>query len=669
MDSNTQSTATSGSTSLIERTQEIQALASLLPLNIFNQSSNRVYNIWSEKGVGKTTLIEALRDSEELNHKKIVWITPSSNPPVDTPQEFIAACGKGIRYPKDLKREKKLSKKLEDSQKGKIDLVRSDDSILITRSSIATNKKPYVNAAAASSVGRTSYVREDMEVSVGLGGNRAGNQAEAFLDALPLQSMGTDLIILHILNEDGLSGAVRDWFRDYVIPAATKGAYRRNLVVLVEAKEPFALHASDSSWGDWDDRVIDFRLYPTSNDNVSKYARGRGCSFSESHFVFIKSLGYPQAAVDAVDAIANGNRNAATTSTANSILATLSSSDKARLATCCLPVELNPDELDAIFGPGKGGRAMQWLTSLPDIPLRSSGNGDSKTIFDDFRLTAISAAESSNAFRESEKRWLPYARLVRNAPAKSARAKLFLLAGLNWIDDELCQSLFGEKSKKVLDFIEKDEVFFAKRKKYARISERIREDLRATASNMEHIGISSISEQAKFLWDRNRNSLSQKIDDLQQSLKTADERLQALQSRHSQVNSLIKQHRGSGIPTYDASTLVTANSNSHGKLIFLLSALAITFFAAGFWFEAPLNIVGTISGIVSFIICLFLLPKWKRQRVARATAKRATVKNSPEYLRKENLDLIQQINACETAHDDLQREVSLAKEELKYSYV
>ena len=161
MDTNTQSTTNVESEILIERTEEMQQFASLLPLNEFTMRSSRVYNLWGEHGVGKSTFISAFQKSDTTHFSKILWITPRSSESIDTPQEFIAACSKGVSYLREPEREQAIAKKLDESQHGKLDPLRSDDAILISRSSVTNDKKPYINAAAASSVGRTSFVRDD----------------------------------------------------------------------------------------------------------------------------------------------------------------------------------------------------------------------------------------------------------------------------------------------------------------------------------------------------------------------------------------------------------------------------------------------------------------------------------------------------------------------------
>src|SRR5690606_2926682 len=113
----------------------------------------------------------------------------------------------------------------------------------------------YINQAAASSVGRTETAREDVEISVGLGESKANNQAEGFLDALPLQSLGTDLTIIYLEQVERLSVSIIDWLRDYVIPAATRGPYRRSVVFLIESLDPIKLAYPNENWGEWSNRL------------------------------------------------------------------------------------------------------------------------------------------------------------------------------------------------------------------------------------------------------------------------------------------------------------------------------------------------------------------------------------------------------------------------------
>ena len=91
MDKFTQPSVTLAPEDLIERTEEMKDLASLLPLDDFNLHSNRVYNVWGESGVGKSTFIASFRESDATQLKKVLWIAPQSSESIDTPQEFIAA--------------------------------------------------------------------------------------------------------------------------------------------------------------------------------------------------------------------------------------------------------------------------------------------------------------------------------------------------------------------------------------------------------------------------------------------------------------------------------------------------------------------------------------------------------------------------------------------------
>ena len=77
---------------LIPRGEAANSFFGLLPQEEFTLSSLRVINIWATNGVGKTTFLESLLESDFMAKKKIVWISPKADPSIDTPQEFIAAC-------------------------------------------------------------------------------------------------------------------------------------------------------------------------------------------------------------------------------------------------------------------------------------------------------------------------------------------------------------------------------------------------------------------------------------------------------------------------------------------------------------------------------------------------------------------------------------------------
>ncbi len=668
MAENTQESTFTMSEDLISRSEELDRFAELLPIEEFGMYATRIFNLWGEKQVGKSTFLMALRESNFMQRKKVVWISPKYETSIDNPQEFIYACSQEVRFPNNPQKEEFLSKKLEDAQKGKVDPIRSDDSLLITRSSIATNKQPYVNAAAAASVGRTSFVKEEMDVSVGLGNNRAGNQAEAFLDALPLQSMGADLVILHLSDPSTVSGSVRDWFRDYVIPAATKGPYRRNLVVIEESSEPFYLLASEQSWGEWNEFVVDFELQPASIESVISLAHREKLSQEDSRFVFVRSLGYPATAIQTINRLKSDSRETSDRDIARVIISRLTEDEKARLAICSLPDTIHIDEFDAIVGTGRSRETIQWLTSISNIPLQVSNSGKSYTLPDEFRLTAISSIRESSEFRSAENRWLPYARLLRNVPDSSDRSNLYYVAGMKWIDGDRYKDLFEERAEYLSNFIEANDALFAKRKMYAHVSQRIQNDLLFTAENLRHKGITRVKPRVESIWKQRQEWLSERIEDLQKSAKLVQERLQTLQGKHSQVSILLKRFQANGtpVPSSPAKGLENGKNGLYMSLLILFSVVSAII---GIYQESPLNVVGFFGSFSSLIASLFLIPGWKLQRSAKESVKRSKIKNSPEYLRKENSDLIQQIQENESAYDELSREIAIAKEDLNFEYV
>ena len=668
MAENTQESTVIAPDDLIPRSEELDRFASLLPIEEFGMYATRIFNLWGGEQVGKSTFLMALRESSFMERKKVVWISPKYETSIDNPQEFISACSLEVRFPNSPQREESLAKRLEDAQKGKVDPIRSDDSLLITRSSIATNKQPYVNAAAAASVGRTSFVKEDMDVSVGFGNNRAGNQAEAFLDALPLQSMGADLVVLHLSDPTTVSGSVRDWFRDYVIPAATKGPYRRNLVVIEESSEPFYLQGPEQSWGEWDEFVVDFELPPASIESVISFAHRENLSQEDSRFVFVRSLGYPAIAMQTISQLKSDSRDTSNRDAAEAIISRLTEDEKAKLAICSLPDTIHTEEFDAIVGPANSRETIQWLTSISNIPLQVIEGGKSYSLPDEFRLTAISSISESSEFRSAESRWLPYARLLRNVPNLSDRSKLYYVAGLKWIDGDRYKDLFEENAEYVSDFIETNDNLFAKQKKYAHTSQRIQSDLLATAKNLRHQGIEVIKPRVEVIWKQRQEWLTERIEDLEKSLKLVQERLQNLQGRHSQVSILLKRFQANGtpVPSAPAKGLENGKNGIYMSLLISFSCISAIYGASQ---ESPLNVVGFLGAFASFLVSLFLIPGWKLQRAAKESVKRSKIKNSPEYLRKENADLIQQIQENESAYDELGREITIAKEDLNFEYV
>ena len=392
------------------RHQEITTLISEMPLSGYDMRSPRVFTVWGDSGVGKTSFISLLRNSEEMQDLKVLWLLPKITDNLTTPQEFIAACAESVHYPRSPDKEKSIAETLENSQRGRMNPIVSDDSILIMRSDLASNKGPYINEAAAASVGRTKHVRSDIQISVGLGDNPAGNQAEAFLDALPLQSLGTDAIILHIKSWKELSISIRDWFLDYVIPAASKGPYRRNLLLLTESIESSTYRSELETWGDWEKQSHEYRLLPLTEEDVTTLTAFEKLPRTYSHFIYAAGSGYPKETGNWIQTIKNLDPN----SEPDQI--DLTDTDLATLAACCLPNHLYSDELDCLFGPDQGKSTLKWLNSLGIVPIEKGTNGQGPTIEPKFRVLTIIQALRNPRFKVLRQRYQPYGRLLRNIP-------------------------------------------------------------------------------------------------------------------------------------------------------------------------------------------------------------------------------------------------------------
>ena len=107
----------------------------------------------------------------------------------------------------------------------------------------------------------------------------------------------------------------------------------------------------------------------------------------------------------------------------------------------------------------------------------------------------------------------------------------------------------------------------------------------------------------------------------------------------------------------------------NGLYISLLMFLAFGATASGLSLEMPISALAFVVSGAASIFSLALVPGWKLQAAAKRSHKRAQIKNSPEYLKRENNELILRMQKNQTAYDHLQREISMAKEELEYNYV
>lgn len=659
MDSQTKAATPTAASFLPLREREIEAFANLMPLEWQEYKRLRVFNIWGDQSVGKTAFIRQLRESDLMRSKRVLWVQPNDRSSIGTIEEFIAAASKGVRYPAHPEKEKDISSDIESVQRGKINPMVSDDSILISRSKLATNKKPYVNQAAAASVGRTPYEREEMEVSVGLGENKADNQAEGFLEALPLQSLGTDLIVLRLGRLDQFADSIVDWIKNYLIPAASRGPYRRNLVILVESDDPLQLGFIDGDWGEWSDRLGNFRLEPAAEDAVLAAAAQSGLDPNASRFVYVQSLGYPGSVAEEIRR-AQGGGAADIGPWADS----LSDADQLRLAALCLPRKLYPDELDAIFGNHLGNAALTWLQSLPaaETPAEADG-GKAYALSREFRQAALAGAYDREAFQPFKDRFLPYGRFARNVPSKASRLKLLMLSPLNWIDHECCAALFENQAAKVEEFLEKEPRLFIRREGRFRVSERIRDDLQAVADNMGSAAAAAIREKAAELWAVKRERLEKEIEEMERTIKETMDEVHRISRKQNETEAYLRVMEKKARATH--SSVRQDGEKPYGAIAITLFVAAIGLFVAGQSNEYPGNLGFLIGSIAALCSGLGLLPSWSKQRKARLGA------GSPSsvHLRQENVELSRQHQSMEGELADLQRAHKAKQRLLQFSYV
>ncbi len=669
MENNTNLSTTERTDLSAPRTLELETFASSISWDGSDVFSRRVFNIWGESGVGKTSFIKAFRDSELVKNKKVLFLYPTEGDSVETIEEFIAACAETVRYPSNPTKGEIIEERLENVQRGKVNPMISDDSILIARSSIATNKKPYVNKAAAASVGRTEFEHEDLQVQIGLGESKADNQAEGFLDALPLQSLGTDVIFLILGRMEELSISIKDWIRDYVIPAASKGAYRRNIVIITESESPFELHSSENSLGSWKTASNDFRLYPLVEDEVYELALSQKIDPGIARFIFIESLGYPQIAVDTAQRASQGDLNESGKAKALSFLDQLEAADRLKIAAACLPKKLYPEELDALYGKGKGASTLSWLKGLIQLPIEETDDGNAYSIDDNFRWVAIEKARSEKEFKTYRNRWAPYGRVVRNTSSKACRSKLALLSGLNWMDTELCSELFDEKTIKVQELIENKGEYFIRKENRFRITDFLRRDLNKIALNLHPAGSDSIHDQALELWEKQKIRIKKKIEDAKRAIKIVQEEIHKLTRKQIETNAhlrAMKKKEAKGEAVYPE-VPVRKENGFRGPLIFSMFFISLVAFASGMVSNFPSPIISVAAGLIALFVGIALIPGWKKNQPLKKEYGMITTSSGIPI--RGNLEMTRKIREREIALEELQNELARLNEELSYSYI
>lgn len=541
MPEETQPNPDEGTKHFIPRKFEMEALMDTLPVQGTQANSNRVFNIWGCKKVGKSSFISEFRESETMSKAKVLWMQPTRKGKLDTIPEFIRACAETIRYPSSPNKEKKIAERLESVQRGKVNPIVSDDSLLITRSTVAKQKKPYVNQAAAASVGRTEIVRDEVEVNVGLGESKATNHAEAFLDALPLKSLGTDLSIIYIEKFEELSVSIVDWLRDYVFPAATNGAYRRSLVFLLESLDPLRLAYPNESWGEWSSKTEDFKLYPYSDDDVLSYALHCGLEPDLAHFLKYKTLGYPAETHRGIKELKQLDRSDAT-----KLLDGLPAPDQLKVAALSIPQTVHLDDLPILFGKESSVQVFDWFKQLPNTRITISSTGKALALPDSLRAEALRRFIGRDELKEFTKAWMPMAHVTHVAPNRTDRSKLLLLSGIHWIDTAFCSKLFGEQSGKIIPFFTADaELYFNRKQERYRISERLRSELQKAATSLGHPGMGVVRKKATLIWEKHLEELNEKLQNLDSRTEQLQGQLRNQTSKQKEILAQLRIHERS----------------------------------------------------------------------------------------------------------------------------
>ncbi|MCH6255863.1 hypothetical protein MLD52_04845 [Puniceicoccaceae bacterium K14] len=589
---------------LIPRELETQELAKQMPLQGLDPKFAKVFNIWGESSVGKSVFIDQFRDSDVMLNNKVLWLQPTEQEEIDTPQEFISACSKHLKYPQNPEKEEQIKNALSEAQRGKVNPIQSDDSILISRSTTATNKKPYINQAAAASVGRTEFIREDIQVSVGLGENKYDSLAEAFLDCLPLQSLGTDAIIISLRYWDKLSTMVTDWIRDYVIPAASKGPYRRNIIFLTESVDLDNHCREDSRWNEWEEFVCDYRVLPFEMETAVNYLTSNGVAPYKANLLFSESLGYPQR-------ITNSLKEDVP------LFAIEEGIDKFSLPTL-IPLltldEIHLEEAKAIYHSATSRSTLEKAyEKAPHLFEGAKGKS--------FRLTRNAKLNLCEELTKRGERGiaeinssLALARLIRSVPNKSDRVKLLLLSPLQWMNTASINATFEKTADNVRAFVQGNEKYFVSKREHYRISERIRNTLSLVESNLRHAQADEISKKAGLLWDKRLEEIVEEKALLSEHLNQAKDEANRLNRKLNETENRIRELEKKGKLDYIPNNEETSAAKHNGRNILVCSLLSITLFGLSNALPNTYNYIAFISGLASLCIGLALIPSWIKYR-------------------------------------------------------
>lgn len=594
-----------------------------------------------------------------MQSQKALWLEPTENDEIDTPQEFISACAKHIKYPQFPEKEKAIAELLINSQRGKVNPIQSDDSILIARSTSATQKKPYINQAAAASVGRSEFIREDVQVSVGLGDNKYNSFAEGFLDSLPLQSLGTDVIFINLRNWEKLSIMVTDWLRDYVIPAASKGPYRRNIVIVTESNELEANTHEDLRWSEWEDRVTNYRILPFELKQTVSLLKSFGFSSANAFNFFTQSLGYPRGFEQCLS-----EERLQTTDPLD-----LDEQSIQTLIALATLDEIYLDEVKAVIRHSNPKTRVQNLLQRHANFFETTANGKGYILNTDLkRRLAKEMANREELASDEINRSLPMARLIRNVPKKADRAKLLLLSNLCWMNANSIAGVFEDNADKVSSFVQSDNSYFVSKRMHYQISGRIRNMLSIVEAQLAHSQSSTILEKARNLWAERQTEIKLKEESLNEQLHKAKDEGNLFNRKLHESEVRVRLLEKKSKIDHSTTTIQPSTQKNNGKLILLFSVLAIMLFALTKNLPDTFNYICFISGLASFCVALALIPSWLKYRKIRQAYNGGHDETLEEFMHERD-ELQHNAQSQEAKITQLIKEIKQTKEQLNFPYV
>ena len=201
------------------------------------------------------------------------------------------------------------------------------------------------------------------------------------------------------------------------------------------------------------------------------------------------------------------------------------------------------------------------------------------------------------------------------------------------------------------------------------ISERLRDDLTATADHIGNETTKALSEKAQQIWDIESQSIAETQQTLLEQLTTVQKEAELLARKQVEAEAYLRSLEKKNNLLLDTHASHIANQTSNGKLLVLIIILTATLFSSTGYIPYPINLGTFLAGLASLCLGLAQLPRWlTKRRVNRALSNSKDSKETERIvMERDKTSSAAQKKESEIAH--LQKEIEHAKDLLKFPYV